>query len=90
MGDNTVILSHVNISHTTTIGKGCFIAGCATVGAYTVVEDHVFIGQGALSISSKVRRIGSNSYIGARSLITKDIPENVIVAGSPAKILNTK
>ena len=90
VGDNTVILSHVNISHTTTIGKGCFIAGCATVGAYTVVEDHVFIGQGALSISAKVRRIGSNSYIGARSLITKDIPENVIVAGSPAKILNTK
>lgn len=90
VGDNTVILSHVNISHTTTIGKGCFIAGCATVGAYTVVEDHVFIGQGALSISAKVRRIGNNSYIGARSLITKDIPENVIVAGSPAKILNTK
>lgn len=90
VGDNTVILSHVNISHTTTIGKGCFIAGGATVGAYTELEDHVFIGQGALSISAKVKRIGRNSYIGARSLITKDIPENVIVAGSPAKIINSK
>lgn len=87
VGDNTVILSHVNISHTTTIGEGCFIAGGATVGAYTEVGDHVFIGQGALSISAKVKRIGKNSYIGARSLITKDIPENVIVAGSPARIL---
>lgn len=87
VGDNTVILSHVNISHTTTIGKGCFIAGSATIGAYTEVENHVFIGQGALSISAKVKRIGSNSYIGARSLLTKDIPENVVVAGSPAKII---
>lgn len=88
VGDNTVILSHVNISHTTTIGVGCFIAGGATIGAYTEVGDHVFIGQGALSISAKVKKIGKNSYIGARSLITKDIPENVIVAGSPARILN--
>ena len=88
VGDNTVILSHVNISHTTTIGRSCFIAGGATIGAYTEVEDHVFIGQGALSISAKVKKIGKNSYIGARSLITKDIPENVIVAGSPARIIN--
>ena len=88
VGDNTVILSHVNISHTTTIGVGCFIAGGATIGAYTEVGDHVFIGQGALSISDKVKKIGKNSYIGARSLITKDIPENVIVAGSPARIIN--
>lgn len=87
VGDNTVILSHVNISHTTTIGRSCFIAGGATIGAYTEVEDHVFIGQGSLSISAKVKKIGNNSYIGARSLLTKDIPENVVVAGSPAKIL---
>lgn len=87
VGDNTVILSHVNISHTTTIGRSCFIAGGATIGAYTEVEDHVFIGQGSLSISAKVKKNGNNSYIGARSLLTKDIPENVVVAGSPAKIL---
>lgn len=87
VGDNTVILSHVNISHTTTIGKGCFIAGGATIGAYTEVEDNVFIGQGALSISAKVKKIGKQSYVGARSLLTKDVPENAVVAGCPARII---
>lgn len=87
VGDNTVILSHVNISHTTTIGKGCFIAGGATIGAYTEVEDNVFIGQGALSISAKVKKIGAKSYVGARSLLTKEVPEKVVVAGCPARII---
>lgn len=87
IGSNTVLLSHVNISHTTQIGCGCFVAGGATVGAYTMVEDFVFIGQGALSISSKVKCIGTHAYIGARSLLTRDVPANAVVAGSPAKVI---
>lgn len=87
IGDNTVLLSHVNISHTTDIGKSCFIAGGATIGAYTTMEDFVFVGQGALSISAKAKHIGHHAYIGARSLLTRDIPANVVVAGSPARIL---
>jgi len=87
VGSNTILLSHVNISHTTQIGNSCFIAGGSTVGAYTKVDDLVFIGQGALSISNKVSKIGYKAYIGARSLITHDIPDYAIVAGSPAKII---
>lgn len=87
VGSNTIILSHVNISHNTTIGEKCFIAGNATVGAYTIVENNVFIGQGALSISGKVGRIGEGSLIGARSLITRDVPQNSVFAGSPGKVI---
>lgn len=89
IGNNTVILSGVNISHTNKIGNSCFIAGGATIGAYTIVEDFVFIGQGALSISKKVPRIGQHSYIGARSLLTHEVPPFSVVAGSPAKIIKT-
>lgn len=85
IGANTIILSHVNISHTTKIGNSCFIAGGVIIGAYTNIEDYVFVGQGALSISGKVNLIGKNAYIGARSLITKDIPSNTIAVGIPAK-----
>lgn len=87
VGDNTVILSHVNISHTTHIGKGCFVAGGAIIGAYTKMEDNVFVGQGALSISGKVSIIGQGAYVGARSLLTKDVPANTVVAGIPAKVI---
>lgn len=87
VGRNTVLLSHVNISHTTTIGESCFIAGGATIGAYTTVEDFVFVGQGALSISAKVKCIGREAYIGARCLITHDVPAKVIFSGVPGKVL---
>lgn len=87
IGSNTVLLSHVNISHTTHIGNSCFIAGGATIGAYTEMEDFVFVGQGALSISAKAKRIGHHAYIGARSLLTRDVPSEVVIAGSPARIL---
>lgn len=87
VGENTVILSHVNISHTSHVGKGCFVAGGAIIGAYTKMEDNVFVGQGALSISGKVSIIGQGAYVGARSLLTKDVPANTVVAGIPAKVI---
>ena len=87
IGNNTVLLSHVNISHTTHIGNSCFIAGGATIGAYTNMEDYVFIGQGALSISAKAKHIGHHAFIGARSLLTRDVSPCVVMAGSPARIL---
>lgn len=87
IGDNTVLLSHVDVSHTSRIGCNCFIAGGCTVGAYTTIDDNVFMGQGSLTVSGKVRHVGRNSYIGACSLITKDIEENVVVMGMPAKVI---
>jgi len=32
-------------------------------------------------------KIGSNSVVAAGAIVTHDVPENVVVAGSPAKII---
>ena len=85
--EGTIILSGVNISHTNTIGKYCFIAGGATIGAYTNVQDFVFVGQGALTISNKVKYIDEKAYIGAGSLITKSVEKKNVVMGRPAKVI---
>ncbi len=85
IGANTIILSGVNISHNNLIGANCFIAGGSTIGAYTQVADFVFVGQGVLTISDKVKHIGQGAYIGAGALITTDVPQDTMVAGRPAK-----
>lgn len=53
--------------------------------APVVIDDNVFLG--AFSIILKGVRIGQNSIIGAGSVVTKDIPANVIAAGNPCKVI---
>lgn len=87
IGEGTIILSGVNISHTNTIGKYCFIAGGATIGAYTNILDFVFVGLGAITISGKVPYIGEKAYIGAGALVTKPVESKNVVIGNPAKVI---
>jgi acetyltransferase-like isoleucine patch superfamily enzyme len=47
--------------------------------------DNVWIGDGA--IVCKGVSIGTNSVIGAGSVVTSDIPANVIAAGNPARVV---
>lgn len=90
IGCDTIVRTGVVICHNTSIGKHCFIGPKGMVGAYTEVSDNVYFGQGALSISGKVPTIGKGSLIGARSLVSKEVPDNVIVVGAPAKILKQR
>ncbi len=52
-----------------------------------VIEDNVWLGVNVVVL--KGVKIGSNSIIGAGSIVTKDIPSNVIAAGNPCKVIKT-
>lgn len=51
----------------------------------TIIEDNVSIGANSTILPGI--RIGKNSMIGASSLVAKDIPENSLAYGSPAKVV---
>lgn len=50
-----------------------------------IVGNNVWIGGGS-SILSGVK-IGDNVVIGAGSVVTKNVPDNVVLAGNPAKVI---
>lgn len=50
-----------------------------------IIKDRVWIGDKATILPSVT--IGAGSIVGANSVVTKDVPENCIVAGVPAKII---
>jgi acetyltransferase-like isoleucine patch superfamily enzyme len=51
----------------------------------TVVRKGASIGSGATILSNLT--VGQNAIVGAGSVVTKDVPDNAIVAGNPAKFL---
>ena len=53
----------------------------------TVVRVGASIGSGATILANIT--IGENAIIGAGSVVTRDVPANVIVAGSPARLLRS-
>lgn len=50
-----------------------------------LIEDNVWIGANVIVLKGVT--IGSNSVIGAGSVVTKDIPSNVVAAGNPCRII---
>lgn len=73
------------------IGKNCMIGQNVTIGGKSgwyevpVIGDNVEISAGARIIGPV--RIGNNVIIGANAVVVKDVPDNCIVAGVPAKII---
>ena len=56
------------------------------VGASRILEDRVFVGMGC-TIVNNAHRIGKDSIIGAGAVVLKDVEENSVYAGVPAKKL---
>ena len=50
-----------------------------------VIGDNVFVGANATVLPNVI--IGNNSVIGANSVVSKDVPENCVVAGNPARVI---
>ena len=84
IGDNVTMAPRVHIL--------CHDASTKTFLNYTkigrvTIGDNVFIG--AESVVLPGVTIGSNVIIGANSTVTHDIPDGVVVAGSPARVICT-
>lgn len=63
--------------HCTTIGKA--------FGKSPIIGDNVFCGCNVTIIGGV--KIGNNVTVGAGSVVVKDVPDNCVVAGNPAKII---
>ena len=60
--------------------------GIAKIGRVSI-GNHVFVGASSTILPNV--RIGNNVVIGAGSVVTKTVPDNVVVAGNPARIICT-
>ena len=85
IGDFVSINKHVSIGHHVTIGDYCSINPGTNIAGNVTIGEGTTIGMGTNVINGI--KIGKNTIIGAGSVVTKDIPDNVVAYGSPCKII---
>ena len=76
IGHDSVIESHCQISANVVVAGGCHIGEATYIGLSVPIK------QGA--------SIGSNSVVGMGSVVIRDIPDNVIALGNPARAMKNK
>ena len=83
--EGCIINTSATIDHEVIIDKGChimgssYIAGRVNIGKWSTI--------GANSTIFPDINIGQNCFIGAGSIVRKNIPDNSVVIGQPAKFL---
>lgn len=91
IGDGTMIDMNVVVGGRAQIGKMCHIgAGSVVAGVIeppsaqpVVIEDDVLVGANAVILEGV--RIGKGSVVAAGAVVTQDVPEYTVVAGTPAR-----
>lgn len=93
IGEGTMIDMNAVVGGRGTIGKNCHIgAGAVVAGVIeppsakpVVIEDNVLVGANAVLLEGV--HVGKGSVVAAGAIVVDDVPENVVVAGVPARII---
>ena len=96
IGEGTMIDMGAVLGGRATVGKNCHVgAGAVLAGVVepasatpVIVEDGVLVGANAVVIEGV--HIGKNAVVAAGAIVIEDVPENAVVAGSPARIIKMK
>jgi acetyltransferase-like isoleucine patch superfamily enzyme len=104
IGDNTQLNRNVNIDFTgnVKIGSNVVISSdtqiyshshgydpkSKPIGKPIIIEDNVWIGSGCYIMDS-VEYIGEGAIVATGAIVTKNVEQNTIVGGNPAKIIKS-
>jgi len=90
IGETSEIGDNVTIYHMVTLGgisPSIDSDNQRDIKRHPTLKDNVVVGSGAQVLGPVV--IGENAKIGANAVVTKDVPENAVMVGIPAKNVGT-
>jgi len=91
IGETSEIKDNVTIYHMVTLGgiaPSIDSDNQRDIKRHPTLENNVVVGSGAQVLGPII--IGKNAKIGANAVVTKDVSENAVMIGIPAKNINTK
>jgi UDP-perosamine 4-acetyltransferase len=88
IGRNVVINVQASVDHDCVVGDHAHIWPGANLAGNVVVGEYSFIGTGS-SVIPQVR-IGRNTLVGAGAAVVRDLPDNVVAVGVPARAIRSR
>lgn len=85
VGKNAILNTSCTIDHECIIGNNVHIAPGAMLAGNVVINDGAFIGANA--VVKQGITIGRNAIVGAGSVVLRNVEENQVVVGNPARVL---
>jgi sugar O-acyltransferase (sialic acid O-acetyltransferase NeuD family) len=85
IGRGVLLNTQCSVDHQTVIAAFVHLSPGVTVGANVVIGARTLVGTGASVMSGL--RIGQDSIVGAGALVTRDVPDGVVVVGVPARVM---
>lgn len=83
IGDDNMIMNNVHIAHDCRVGSHCELSSFSGLAGHVVLEDHVVLG--AMTGVHQFVRVGESAFTGANSMLNRDVPPFVRVAGDRAR-----
>ncbi len=84
IGNHNLIMSNVHVAHDCQLGSNIVVSHGSGVAGHVTIEDDVRIG-GIVGVH-QFCKLGRLAFIGAHSMITKDVPPFALVDGDPARV----
>jgi sugar O-acyltransferase (sialic acid O-acetyltransferase NeuD family) len=88
LGLSCIINTAASVDHEAILGDGVHVAPGATLAGCVTIQEYAFIGAGATVLPNL--RIGRRAVVGAGAVVTRDVPENAVVYGNPARVQRYK
>ena len=83
IGDQCIFNTNSTVDHDCKLGNGVHVMGGASISGRVKIKDFSSIGTNATILPDI--SIGEKSFIGAGAVVTKDVPNNQVVYGVPAR-----
>ncbi len=82
IGNDNLFMAFSHVAHDCQIGSNTVFANCASLAGHVEIGDWAILG--GLTAVHQFARIGAHAFLGGGSIVSRDVPPYVMVAGNPA------
>jgi UDP-N-acetylglucosamine acyltransferase len=82
IGNDNLFMAFSHVAHDCQIGNSTVFANCASLAGHVEIGDWAILG--GLTAVHQFARIGAHAFLGGGSIVSRDVPPYVMVAGNPA------